>query len=48
MEITLYRHAEPVASNKEKIYGHDFSQWIKRYNDSGIIVLSWMVFKKGA
>jgi broad specificity phosphatase PhoE len=37
MEITLYRHAEPVVSNEEIIYGRDFPLWVQRYNESGIV-----------
>jgi len=37
MEIILYRHAEPVVSNNELIFGWDFPQWVQRYNESGII-----------
>lgn len=37
MEIIIYRHAEPIVSGNEIISGRDFTQWVQRYNDSGII-----------
>jgi broad specificity phosphatase PhoE len=38
MEIILYRHAKPGVSTNEIICGSGFSQWVQRYNDSGIII----------
>ena len=37
-KITIYRHAKPVVSEDEIISGIDYPDWIRRYNDSGIIL----------
>ncbi len=36
MEIILYRHAEPVITEKEIISGADFRKWVQHYNRTGI------------
>jgi len=46
MEIILYRHAEPVVSNNEIISGHNFPQWVQRYNESGIFIREIKVEKE--
>jgi broad specificity phosphatase PhoE len=46
MEIILYRHAEPVVSNNEIIFGYDFPSWVQRYNASGIIAKDLSIEKE--
>jgi broad specificity phosphatase PhoE len=46
MEIIIYRHAEPIVSNNEIISGHNFPQWVQRYNESGIFIREIKVEKE--
>ena len=40
MEIIIYRHAEPLVTGNEIIFGHDFPLWVLRYNESGIVKIA--------
>ena len=37
-KIIIYRHAKPIVSQNEIISGKDYPNWVKRYNDSDIIL----------
>ena len=37
-KIIIYRHAKPIVSESEIISGNDYPDWVKRYNNSDIIL----------
>jgi len=37
-KIIIYRHAKPIVSEEESISGRDYPDWVKRYNESNIIL----------
>ena len=37
-QITIYRHAKPIVLQDEIILGKDYPDWVRRYNDSGIVL----------